>query len=428
MTAAEAVRAFVEHYARRGPGAGEPAWLRQRRQRALEFFQRAGFPTTRQEEWKHTSLAPIVQTAFRPADGGGRPSEPPLPGFGGGRLIFLNGRLAVSEPAQGGWGSPGVTVGPLGQYPDEAREVLGQLAAAEEESFAALNLALFADGAFVRLGHGAAMAQPLVVAFESRPGDQPAATHPRLLVLAGEASRGQVVEIHTGICGATYFANAITEIAVGRDAAVVHDRLILEGSAGLHVGAVHARVEAGGSLVTRTFTVGGRLVRGDTRVLLAGEGAGAVVDGLYLVSGGQHVDHHTRVQHVRPHGTSRQLYKGVVTGRGRAVFHGRVVIHPGAAGSDAQQRNLNLVLSDEAEVDTRPQLEVFADEVKCSHGANVGRLDPQALYYLRTRGLGEREATRVLTRGFVGEVVERVEEQPIRAVLEELVERWLGGA
>jgi Fe-S cluster assembly protein SufD len=421
---AEGVRAFLNPAV---PPAAEPSGLARLRAHAREEFARRGFPTTRDEDWKYTNVAPIASTRFVAAPEGGRPSEAPLAPLGGGRLIFLNDRLAVREPPAGGWAPNFVADGASAHWP-RCESLLGSVARFDADAFTALNTALFREAALLWAPDGTVVEDPVVVVFECRPGTEPTALHPRALFVAGAGAQLAVVEIHTGICGAPYFRNAVTEILAGAGARVRHTKILLEGSAATHIGTTFVRLERDAAFEGRLFTLGGRLVRADTDLALHGEGAQATLDGLYLVSGDQHVDHHTTLRHIHPRGTSRQVYKGVLTGRGRAVFNGKVVIHPGAAKSDAHQINRNLVLSEDAEVDTKPQLEVFADDVKCSHGANVGRLDEDAVFYLRARGLDRRTATHVLTRAFAGEIVERVPEAPVRALLEEVLDRWMGAS
>ncbi len=293
---------------------------------------------------------------------------------------------------------------------DDARLAaeLGQRVDAKQHSLAALNEAYGEDGAVLFVPRGADLHQPVHLAFVST-GSRPAASHPRVLVVAGEGSRATVIQDHVSIDGGVHFTNAVTELSVGANASLRHVLLQREEPGTFHVSNLGARVERSGRLSTHTLTLGGRLVRNDLAVLLADEGAECGLDGLFLGTDDQLVDNHTLVDHAMPHGTSRELYKGILGGRSRGVFRGRVVVRPDAQKTAATQSNPNLLLADGAEVDTKPQLEIHADDVKCSHGSTIGQLDPDALFYLRSRGIGHRQALDLLTRGFAAEILERLE-------------------
>jgi Fe-S cluster assembly protein SufD len=252
------------------------------------------------------------------------------------------------------------------------------------------------------------------------PGGEALISHPRVLIAAEESSRLTVVESYLGE-GGTYCTNAVTEVAVGANAAVTHCRLQQEGAAAFHVGTVQARQAADSRFRSHAVSLGARLSRCNVNTVLDGPGGECRFDGLYLARGGQHVDFHTTIDHAQPHGTSRELYKGVLDDHATAVFNGKVFVRPNAQKSDAGQVNRNLLLSDAATVNTKPQLEIFADDVKCSHGAAIGRLDPDHLFFLRSRGIGPDDARRLLIFGFANEVIGRIEVAPLRERLESLL-------
>jgi Fe-S cluster assembly protein SufD len=276
-------------------------------------------------------------------------------------------------------------------------------------------------GAFVSVGKGveAPDVVHLVFVSEAAAGETQIA-HPRVLIVAEESSRLSVVETHVGSSG-TYCTNAVTEIAIGPNASVTHCRLQEESTDAYHIGTVQARQSADSRFRSHAVSLGGRLSRCNVNTILDGTGAECSLDGLYLARGEQHVDFHTTIDHAQPHGTSRELYKGVLDERATAVFNGKVYVRPDAQKSDAGQVNRNLLLSDSATVNTKPQLEIFADDVKCSHGAAIGRLDPDHLFFLRSRGIGPDDARRLLIFGFANEVIERIDVEPVRERLERLL-------
>jgi len=249
--------------------------------------------------------------------------------------------------------------------------------------------------------------------------------HPRILIVAEEDSHATVVEAWIGLAGASYLANAVSEIVVGAGATIEHYRLQLESPRAFHVGNLAMRLLTDGSVSSYSISLGGALVRNDIAAALAAEGCECRMNGLFLGRGGQHVDHHTRIEHLYPHGSSAELYDGILDGNARGVFNGKIVVHPDAQKTQAHQTNKNLLLSDRAAVDAKPQLEIFANDVKCTHGAAVGRLDEEALFYLRTRGLHREAARSLLTYAFATEALDTIKRQPLRSPVEALVRRWL---
>ncbi len=429
--------AYAEHE-QRGAVDG-PAWLREARRVAIDRFAERGLPTTRDEEWKYTSLAPLVATPLDLAVDAARemPSEEDLARFSMGPaswscLVFVDGRYAAKlstvRPLP-----PGGRLGSLAEalITDE-HTVRAYLAGSAEpaaesgDAFGALNAAFWADGAFLHVPAGVSLEEPIQLLFvATAPGGR--ADHPRNLIVLEPESRAVLVESYVALTDQAYLTNESTEIALGPGAVLDHHRVVLEGRQGFHVGRTRVRQGPDSRFASCAVTLGGRLVRNDVDARLDAEGAECALNGLFVVGGVQHVDTHTVVDHAQPRTTSRQLYKGVLDGRARGVFNGRVVVRPGANGTDAHQTNKNLILSDGVEVDSKPQLEIFADDVKCSHGAADGQLAEDAIFYLESRGLDEVAARSLLTHGFANEVLGRIRVEPVRVWCEELLRGRLRG-
>jgi Fe-S cluster assembly protein SufD len=404
-----------------------PAWLGAWRERGRLRFEQLGLPTTRDEEWRVTNLAPIVQAQLRPV---ARDPAPPveLSGIaalelGGPRLVFVDGTLA---PALSSDRSPeGLWVGNLDQalaaVPDKLREALGHRDPAAAEALDSLNAACCEDMALVLAEPGFASAAPVQLVFLARGGAERTAIHPRTLVVVGRGSRLTVVETYASLDGGVYLTNAVSDIRAADGAHVEHHRLQLESDSAFHVSRLHSHQGRDSRAVLLNVDLGGRLVRHDVVAGLHGEGADCLLRGLYLARGEQHVDNHTHLDHAEPHGSSRELYKGILSDRSRTVFNGRILVRPAAQKTDAKQSNPNLILSRGALAHTRPQLEIYANDVKCTHGATVGRLDEEAVFYLRSRGLGEQAARRLLVTAFADEVLAPLEPPPLREALQRAV-------
>jgi Fe-S cluster assembly protein SufD len=289
----------------------------------------------------------------------------------------------------------------------------------QEHSFVALNTAFIEDGALVLIPKGAVVEEPIYLVFVSTGQYGPVVSHPRNLIVAGEGSQARIVEIHIGAGSGAYFANAVTEIFGDEGAAIDHYLLQREGDAGVHIGMLEAQLSRHCNFSANSITLAGSLVRNDVHVVLNGEGSECSLNGLYLVDGKQHVDNHTEIEHCMPRAKSRELYKGILSGSARGVFNGKILVHKDAQKSDARQTNKNLVLSENAVINTKPQLEIHADDVKCSHGSTVGQLDRDALFYLRSRGIDSAEAQSLLCYAFASEVVSRVKIATMRAQLDD---------
>jgi Fe-S cluster assembly protein SufD len=405
-------------------GAGETGAVAALRRAGREAFAAQGLPTTRLEEWRYTSLAELAAIDWQlPAERAPdftRDAVEALasPVFACGLLVFANGRFV---PGLSTLRAPNVEVTTLAAarraLDPRALTRLGSLVDTKLHPLAALATALVDDGVAIRLAAGARLEQPLHLVFLSLAEEAPTASHPRVWIEAGRGSSAVVVQDHVSIGNAPALTNAVTELHVGPGARLEHVLLQREGSATFHVSNTAAQLERDARLATHVISLGGHLVRNDLSVVLAGEGAEARLSGLFLCTGERLVDNHTFVDHAVPNGTSRQLYKGVLAGRSRGVFRGRVLVRPDAQKTDARQSNPNLLLSDGAEIDGKPQLEIHADDVKCSHGSAIGRVDENALFYLRARGIDEAAARALLVRGFAAEVLAALPEPALAEAL-----------
>jgi Fe-S cluster assembly protein SufD len=405
----------------------DPAWLADARGAALGRFRELGLPGPKDEDWRFTSLAalqPVVLERAAPEPDLARADAllAALPATGGSQLVFVDGRFSPERSRTADL-PRGAIVAHLAEAlrdaPEKVRPHLGRLARPDAHAFVAANAALLEDGGFVFLPAGAVLAAPLALVFVST-GARPVAVHPRTLVVAGEGAKGAIAEIFLGGDG-TYLVNAVTELVLGEGADLEHIRLQVEGPGAFHVGVVHAEHAAKASLVAHSLALGARLSRSEVRARLGGEEAKVSANGLYMADGARVVDNFSWVEHAVPRCTTSESYKGVLDGHARGVFAGRIRVLPGAQKTVAYQMNSNLLLSDDAVVDTKPQLEIFADDVKCGHGGTVGQLDETALFYLRSRGIGETEARSLLIYAFASEMVERIGPAALRAAAKALV-------
>lgn len=413
------------------------------RRRAFERFTALGMPTTRLEAWRFTNVAPIADTAFTLAEPAEREAAKAfaaahaLPGVGAG-LTFVNGRHVA--PASDVSGLPaGVDVASLadvlasdagGETRAAVESRLASCADFENEAFTALNTALLHDGAVVRVPAGAVVEQPIQLLFVTSPppGGEPVTTHPRVLIVVGENARVRIAESHGGGGRSPYLTNTVAEVVAGPGAVVDHYKVIRESPAGHHVGALRVRLGRGANFSSHAITLGGAIVRHDAHARLDGEGAECTLNGLYLADGRRLVDNHTTIHHAKPRCSSHELYKGILDGDARAVFNGKIVVALDAQKTDAKQTNKALLLSEEAQINTKPELEIFADDVKCTHGATVGQLDADALFYLRARGLGPEQARNVLIHAFASDLLNHVAIEPLRERLEDLLLAQLPGS
>jgi Fe-S cluster assembly protein SufD len=397
-------------------------WLDERRGAALERANALAVPTTRDEEWRFTDLTALTKLKVGPARAPAVVSPDALDAFivpeAGARLVFVDGLYAPSL-SQVSDESAGVRVLALAEaLKSDGRRLepyLAKLATFENNVFAALNTAHLREGAVILVAKDAACTKPVhVLHLATQPST---VAYPRCLVVAASGCECTVIEEYAGVSDEAYFTNAVTEISVAANARLRHIRLQRETGAAFHIATCGVSVAKDASYASQAISLGARLSRYDLAVLLNGEGASVNIDGLALISARQLADTHTLIDHAQPNGRSAQLHKTIVAGAAHAVFNGKIFVRRGAQLTDSAQQSRNLLLSDKATVDTKPQLEIFADDVKCAHGATVGQLDAEQLFYLRSRGLPERAARNLLTYAFGAAVIERI---PVRSVVERL--------
>ena len=405
------------------PGAGL-AWLDRLRDGAMDRFAAEGFPTPKSEAWKYTNLSRMARAA---CDAEPSAAAQTLAETGDAhRLVFLDGRFSPENSDIGAPGK-GVTLATLAEMmandPARIEELLGESAAGD--GLAALNTAMMRDGLVLILDDGAALEKPVHLLFHA---SNATAVHPRNLVLAGAGSRATVIETYTGAATAAYWTNAVSEISLGANAEIEHVRLQREGGEAYHVGLTRARLARDARYRGFLLSSGARLARAELRATVAGEGTDCRLAGGALARGRQHSDITTDITHAAAHSTSRQLFKNVLDDHGRAVFQGRITVAEDAQKIDAGQTNRNLLLSPGAHADSKPELRIFADDVKCSHGATTGDLDREAMFYLTSRGIDTAGARALLIRAFIGELCDEVNDPAARAVVEDAVADWLGVA
>ena len=405
------------------------AWLRGVRRAAIDCFSRSGFPTPRHEHWKYTNVSPIEKRMFdlaapsRAALGAGVERRF-LDSGAAPRLVFVDGCIDRGLSNVRAL-PPGVEVEDFTHFIEhDAGFLEGRLAkivTPEKTAFTALNTAFMDAGAVVRVAPETVVGTPVHLVFVSGLHERERAYSPRIVIAAGAGSRIAVVEHFIGLDDTVYLDNAVTEIEIAEGAAVEHYKVQQASASAYHIAALEAKLAAGASFHSWAVSLGARLSRHDIDVALDHEHARCSLDGLYIANGRQHVDFHTNIEHTAPHCESHEYYKGIAGGRGHGVFNGRVHVRPDAQKTEAHQTNRNLLLSRNAEIDTKPQLEIHADDVKCSHGATIGQLDDQMLFYLRSRGIEENAARGMLTFGFARDVVERIAipelREPIGAVV-----------
>jgi len=421
----QAYRAFA------GNGAsGAPAWLKELRDGGIARFGSLGFPTTKQEAWRFTSVAPIAETTFELAHPASRipkldAIQPFLLGDGP-RLVFVNGFLvrSLSTPLSDGVRLDGLAQA-LVDTPDLVSQHLGKYAAFAERPFAALNTAFVRDGAFVHVAARRKVEEPMQLLFLATTPTETngvrLVAHPRNLIVLEREARATIVETYATLGDGVHWTNAVTEVVAGDGARADCYRVQRESDRAYHVAVTDIHQGRDSTVNVHAVSCGAALARHDLRGTLAGPGGYLILNGLYLLAGEQHADHHTAIDHATPHCESHEYFNGVLDGRSRGIFNGRIIVRPGAQKTDSKQTNNNLLLSRDAHADSQPQLEIYADDVKCTHGSTVGPLDPKALFYLESRGIGEVEARRLMTYGFAAEILNRMDVEPLRAQLDGIV-------
>ena len=406
------------------------------RARGFARFSEVGFPTTRLESWRFTNVGPVTQRRFavpapaEPEPSAIRPFE--LTGVEGPQVVCVDGRYSPQLSSVGGLPA-GVELRSLADVlatgPDGVDRQLAQLAHFDDPaaSFTALNTGLLQDGLVVRIPDHTILETPIRLLFVSTGGDD-VMSHPRTLIVAGANSQVRLVESYAGLSDGAYLTNAVTEVFVGDNAVVDHYKLLRESVEAFHVASMHLRLERSATFSSNSITLGGAIVRNEVMAELQGEGGECTLNGLYLVNGTRLVDNHTTIHHAKPHCDSHELYKGILDGRARAVFNGKIIVAIDAQKTDAKQTNKALLLTEEAQINTKPELEIFADDVKCTHGATIGQLDADALFYLRSRGLDREQARDVLIHAFASDLVNRIEIAPIREQLDAVLLQQLPGS
>jgi Fe-S cluster assembly protein SufD len=409
-------------------GAAFPQRLRRA---AMKRFTELGFPTLRNEDWKFTNVAALAKMPFRLPTASEAESirlqdlERVCPHVGPSqRLVFVNGYFAPHLSAVQALPA-GVALGSLAQVlrqqPASLEPHLAQYANYHNHAFSALNTAFLNDGAFVSLPPGTVVEQPIHLVFLATAAGEGCAAQPRNLVLLGQNCQVRLIESYVALQEEVYFTNAVTELAVGENATVNHYKVQRESLEAFHVATLQVHQARSSNFSSHYLGFGGALVRHEVRVVLDGEGCESTLNGLYLAGGTQHLDNHTVIDHALPHCASHELYKGILDGKAHGVFNGKIFVHQDAQKTDAKQTNQTLLLSEDAVINTKPQLEIYADDVKCTHGATVGQLDEESIFYLRSRGIGRDEARSLLTYAFANDIVGRIKIEPLREELEKLL-------
>lgn len=413
----------------KGPGA----WYKPTRDAAIARFAELGIPTLRTEYWRNTNLRTLEKTSFVSA-----PTLQPeqlknpfyeslfFEGQEAARLVFING-----QPARALWSldeyHSGSTIKTLSDAFEADRDLLerhlSQYASWKDHPFAALNTALLTDGAFIHIPKGVAFEKPIHLVFITTTAGSPVITHPRNVILVEEGGRANFIETYAnaGAESDVYFTNSVTELLVDENAIVDHCKVQRESEAAYHIATQESYLRRSANFTSHNVVLGGSVVRNDINASLNDEGIECLLHGLYLPRHAQHVDNHTRMDHAKPHCHSYELYKGILDDKATGVFNGRIVVRPDAQKTDAVQANHTLLLTDGAAINTRPQLEIFADDVKCTHGATIGELDDDAIFYLRTRGIDERTARAILISSFANEIIDPIKFEPLREHLLQLV-------
>lgn len=414
--------------------SNDPQWLRDLRDAGFARFCAIGFPSTRNEDWRFTNIAPLTRIPFRLASASAvsfTVSELVAWRMNGAvaRMVFVDGRFA---PELSTWGAlpEGATVNSLRKQivrdPQAVSEHLGCYLDMERDPFCALNTAFAGDGAYVHVGRGVIVDQPIHLLFISTSSGVPTMTHPRNLMVVEDEGQASLIEEYASFgTEIPAFSNAVTELVVGRNATVAHTMIEREHRQTYNFSTLRIEQARNANVSSHSLLLGGGLVRNNVHPVLAGEGGECLINGLFIGSGRQHLDNYMLVEHASPHCSSRQFYNGILDDSAHGVFHGRIIVHKDAQKTDAKQTNRNLLLNDNAQIDTKPQLEIHADDVKCTHGATIGQIDENALFYLRSRGIDEIEARQLLLEAFAGECLDRIEHRATRDYVESIIAQRL---
>ncbi len=411
-----------------------PEWLAERRKAGAAAFERLGLPTPKNEDWHYTSVAPIGEqewTTLRSRTGSLTAEDLAPFTFGHQEwptIVFVNGHYAPELSTPATHLPEGVRMATLGDLlagreidptlAEMAERWLGKVVDAEAHAFTALNAALMTDGVLLHIGKEMVIEQPLHLLFVNDSLAAKGAVHPRNLVVAEHHSKATMIESYVGIGDATYFTNAVTEVVVADGATLSHNKVQRESARAYHVDTTQAHQGRDSHFLNFSFATGAELSRTNIYTYLGGEGCGVTLNGLYMLDGSQHCDHQTRIEHAEPNCFSREIYKGLLDDRSTGVFNGKVYVHSVAQKTDGKQENHALLLSPTAQVNTKPELEIFADDVRCTHGATVGQLDETALFYMKSRGVSDILARQLLIYAFAADVLETIELEAVRDDLE----------
>lgn len=431
-TAIQNIETYLENFTafqKRAPGAQLP-WLRRLREASFARFCESGFPTTHDEDWRFTNVSAIARTPFVLPSKSAQVSAAELRQCelegAGVRLVFVDGKF-VEKLSSIGNVPAGVTVAglkdSLNTDPKTVEIHLGRYLDIVRDPFCALNTAFIEDGAFLHIKKGKVMEAPIHLLFISTADDKPTMTHPRNLLVIEDHSQATIVEEYVSLGEGTVFSNSVTELVAGENAHVSHYMIEREHKQAFNVSTLRIQQGRSANVASHSLLIGGGLVRNNVHPVLAGEGGECLINGLFIGEDRQHLDNYMHVEHASPHCSSRQFYNGILDEKAHGVFHGRIVVHKAAQKTDAKQTNRNLLLSDDAQIDTKPQLEIYADDVKCTHGATIGQIEDNALFYLQSRGIDEVSARKLLLLAFASECVERMNEGPARNYAEGLIQR-----
>ncbi|MSR65098.1 MAG: Fe-S cluster assembly protein SufD [Verrucomicrobiae bacterium] len=415
----------------------EPAWLRPVRKAAMSHFIELGFPTTDHEEWRFTPVTAIEKLPFKPvqqysANGLTRESIEKFcyGGLKSSRLVFVDGHFSPelsavnTQPAgvrianlAGGWSTDRIAM----------EKHLARHARSDENSFTALNTSFFQDGAFIHIPKGVTVPEPILILHIATSGETGSWSHQRNLIVAERESKATVIESYVSLSNAAAVTNTVTEIVVEENASLEHCKVQRESLSAFHVATIQAQQQRVSRLLSHSIAIGSKFARNDIHSIFEGEGAFSIMNGLYIGKGDQLIDHHTVIDHAKAHCESHEYYNGVLDEKARGVFNGKIFVRKDAQKTDAKQTSRALLLSDDAMVDAKPQLEIFADDVKCTHGSTVGQLDDDAIFYLRARGIGLQQARQMLVVAFAGEILDRITIEPVREELHQLLVSRLAG-
>lgn len=409
----------------------EPAWVQPIRKAGISHFAELGFPTTKHEEWLFTNVAPIAQMPFKPSSGSTKVAAKDIERFTFSpsvRLVFVDGYYVPELSVLGKFGK-GIAVMPIREalnvHPEILEKHLSRYARFDDNAFAALNTAFFQDGGFVHVSRGVQVEPPIHLLFVSTGNEKGRTIHPRNLIVLEQQAHARVVESYVSLGDTPYLTNPVTEIVLAESAFCEHTKLQGESFSGYHVAVIQGYQKGKSRFLSHSISTGAKIARNNIHVTLDDKACEATLNGLYLGVDEQLVDHHTAIDHAKPNCNSHEFYHGILDENSRGVFNGKIFVRQVAQKTDAKQTNRNILLSDTATMDTKPQLEIFADDVKCTHGATIGQLDETSMFYLRSRGIGEELARRMLLFAFASDVINRLQISEVSRNLDALLDGGL---